>query len=793
MLPFHRFVAMTAAATMAVLPLTAEPAIAARLPGAGDLSPQLARLARPAVRSAPETVQARKLGLPADGPGSLLRRGNRVLVYVRFGRGALAGLPVLRKAGAEVVDASARYQTVTAAVKPAELPALDQVPRVASVREALAPVMAAKCTTEPHRYGNVLSEGVPQLQAGEETGEAGATYGVDGSEVTVGILSDSFDQATEAADGSGPVATKAADDAASADLPGVENPCGDTTPIAVLDEDETGEEEDADEGRAMAQIVHDVAPGADIAFASAFNGEDSFASNVEELAEEGADVIVDDVFYLEEPFFQEGPVAVAATKAVEGGATYLSAAGNDNLIDAEGNEIASWGTPAFRDSGSCPQEVRVLPVSFFNGSHCLDFDPGPAVDRTFGIKVKPHRTLAVDLQWAEPWYGVKTDLDAYLLDAEGHLIEGEVTDNVFKTQRPTEILQWVNEASATRTVQLVVNRFSGGTPPLKLALLENGSGVSATEYPRSSETDTVGPTVFGHSAGENAISVGAIHVPTSTEPIVERPEPYSSRGPVDHEFGPVVGTTPAKALEAPQILSKPDVTASDCGVTTFFASFVQAEGVWRFCGTSAAAPHAAGVAALMLDAEPGASPADVRTALQESAAPIGSPPVGPCAVGAGLIDAVGGIEALPVAGGYVPPACAFPLPEDRIGDAEARAAGDWGLEAPPAPPTVTAAASPTVAGEARELVRPRTFIRTHPAHLIRTRRGTARVVFRFGSDQDGVHFVCRIDDGLFQPCPRRLVRTLGIGLHTLRVAARSAEGLGDATPAFYRFRIKRIR
>jgi len=778
---------------MAVVPLMAGPATAAELPGAGDLSPQLAELSRPALGSAPEAVQARKLGLPADGPGSLLRRGNRVLVYVRFDRGVLAGLPLLRGAGAEVVAASARYQTVTVAARPTELVALGRVPRVASVREALAPVAAAKCTTEPHRYGDVLSEGVPQLHAGGETGEAGATYGVDGSEVTVGILSDSFDQATEAADGSGPVATKAADDVAGADLPGTANPCGDTTPVAVLDEDESGEEEDADEGRAMAQIVHDVAPGAHLAFASAFNGEDSFASNVEELAEEGADVIVDDVFYLGEPFFQEGPVAVAATKAVEGGATYLSAAGNDNLIDAEGNEIASWATPAFRDSGGCPQEVRVLPASFFNGSHCLDFDPGPAVDRTFGIKVKPHRALAADLQWAEPWYGVKTDLDAYLLDAEGHLIEGEVTDNVFKAQQPTEILQWVNESSATRTVQLVVNRFSGGAPPLKFALLENGSGVSATEYPRSSETDTVGPTVFGHSAGENAISVGAIHVPTASEPVIEGPEPYSSRGPVDHEFGPVVGTTPAKALEAPEILSKPDVTASDCGVTTFFASFVKAEGAWRFCGTSAAAPHAAGVAALMLDAEPGTSPADVRTALQESAAPIGSPPVGSCAVGAGLVDAVGAIEALPVAGGYVPPACTFPLPEERIGDAEARAAGDWGAEAPPRPPTVTAAASPPAAEEARELVRPRTFIRTHPAHLIRTRHDTVRVVFRFDSDQGGVHFVCRIDDGLFQSCPRRLVRTLGVGSHTLRVAARSADGLGDATPAFYRFRIKRIR
>ena len=64
----------------------------------------------------------------------------------------------------------------------------------------------------------------------------------------------------------------------------------------------------------------------------------------------------------------------------------------------------------------------------------------------------------------------------FLLDSEGRLIEAEFTDNVHETQQPAEILEWVNESSSTRTVQLVVNRFSGGSPPLKFALLENGAG-----------------------------------------------------------------------------------------------------------------------------------------------------------------------------------------------------------------------------------------------------------------------------------------------------------------------------
>ena len=77
----------------------AQPAGAMQTPGAGDLSPRLATLAKPAVRSAPDAVQAKKLGLPDQGPGSLLRHGNRVLAYVRFDQGAVAGLDALRAAG----------------------------------------------------------------------------------------------------------------------------------------------------------------------------------------------------------------------------------------------------------------------------------------------------------------------------------------------------------------------------------------------------------------------------------------------------------------------------------------------------------------------------------------------------------------------------------------------------------------------------------------------------------------------------------------------------------------------
>lgn len=749
------------------------PSSAAAARSAGDLSPRLAKLARPALRNAPLAKQARAIGLT---PGGLAREGRRVLVNVRFDDGALAARDEIRGAGAKTLEVSRRYQTITAAVAPARLRAVARVPGVEGVAPVLSPIVAA--ATCPS--GSIVSEGDLQLEA---KAAREANPGVDGTGITVGILSDSFDQATVGGDGD-PIATKAADDVATADLPGVGNECGHTTPVAVLEEqsDASGA---SDEGRAMTQIVHDLAPGADLGFASAFNGELSFADNIRDLATAGAEVIADDVFYLEEPFFQDGPIAVAIKEVVEDGASYFSAAGNDNLIDAEGHDIGSWETPEYRDAQSCPPAVEGIPG--INTVHCLDFNPGSETDRTFGIKVEAGATLVVDLQWAEPWFGVETDLDAFLLSSIGGVIGLAAEDNIGITETPAEILEWENGSSGTRTVQLVVNSFAGAAlPRVKFAFLQNGGGVAATEYPRSSGEDVVGPTIFGHSGSPSAISTGAVFFDDSSEP-----EAYSSRGPVRHDFAPVESATPAAPLLSPEILSKPNLVATDCGKTTFFSFFVDFTSSWHFCGTSAAAPHAAAVAALMRDAKPAAQPEDVLEALVGSAVPVGA--YGPCAVGAGLVDAVGAIEEVIAGTGATGPTCE--PPESEVEPEEAAAPGDWGTEIPPPSPggggTTTTTTQP--APEQTEVVAPRTFFRQRPERILRTRQRRATAVFRFGSNEAGVSFVCRIDGGLFRPCPERLVRRFSLGWHLVEAAARNANGVGDRSPARYRFKVKRVR
>lgn len=634
----------------------------------------------------------------------------------------------------------------------------------------------------------VVSEGVGQLRAGdgedEEGKEARKEFEVDGSGVTVGILSDSFNRATEAADGSGPIATHAPQDVSAGDLPGAGNTCiGETTPVDVLDDAEADGE---DEGRAMAQIVHDVAPGASLAFATAFSGEIAFAENIEKLAEPvpaGAEagVIADDVTYFEEPFFQEGPVGVAVKNVTEQGVSYFSSAGNNNLIDG-GQDIASWEAPQFRDAGACPAALASLEASeglSLNGSHCMDFNPGVGTDTTFGIAVANGATLTVDVQWAEAWEGVGTDVDAFLVGPGGSIVAASDGDNP-ASGRPFELIGWENNTGSSTAVQLVINRFSGGNPRLKLALLQNGGGVGSTEYPESIEGDIVGPTIFGHNGGEDTISVGAIHYTASSAP-----EPYSSRGPVTHYFGPVDGPTPAKPLGSAQILSKPDITATDCGATTFFASFASAESTWRFCGTSAAAPHAAGVAALLRQKDPAATPEEIHAALVDGATQIGVS--GACAVGAGLVEAVGAVQHLLAPEPVSKESCAPPhwkvLEEGQVEGVAIPVAPVEEIPSPslPAPP---GAAKPSPPG---------TFFRQLPAKVLRTSGHTVEAVIRFGSDESDVTFLCKVDRGRFHRCSARFVRRYSLGRHVVRVKARNSDGATDSTPATYRFRVKHVR
>src|SRR5690606_21267141 len=95
-----------------------------------------------------------------------------------------------------------------------------------------------------------------------------------------------------------------------------------------LETDSFGDPLGIDEGAGMAELVHDMAPGAAISFHTAFVSETDFAEAIHRLRADGCDVICDDIIYFAEPAYQDGPVAQAATASVNAGVPYYSSIGN---------------------------------------------------------------------------------------------------------------------------------------------------------------------------------------------------------------------------------------------------------------------------------------------------------------------------------------------------------------------------------------------------------------------------------------------------------------------------------
>jgi hypothetical protein len=616
-------------AEVGAAPAGAAPATRPPKPGSGPLTPRLETLAQPGVRGASATQQAQLVGLPASGPGGLVRTATgEVLVQVRAAGTGAATRDALTRAGLHVTHVAPGYRVITGSIAVDRLSSLAAVAGVESVEEVVAPFVGQASTATASApvaaaavCAPIVSEGDVQLQADD----ARAAFGVDGTDVRVGVLSDSFNRSTTAV-------TDASDDVASGDLPGVGNPCGRPIPVTVVDDSASGSGL-IDEGRAMTQIVHDLAPGARLLFATAFTGELAFADNIRALRNtHNATVIVDDVTYFDEPMFQDGPISVAVNEVTAAGAVYFSSAGNGNAI-VGGKSISSYEAPAYRPQ-ACPTG---LPA--FAGPTCHDFDPTGGTDNGAGFTVANGGGFLLSFQWAQPRFGVTTDLDFYVQDTATNAVLASGLNDNGVTQKPTEIVNFVNTTGSTKNVRVVVNRYSGsGTPRIKWSFFRS-SGLSSVEYNQSGGGDTVGPTIFGHNGAGKTVSTAAVPYSDSTTP-----EPYTSHGPVTLYFGPVVGSTPAASLPAPQVLAKPDLAATDGGVNTFFPP--GSGPPFRFYGTSAAAPHAAAVAALMRDRSPSQSPASVLAKLKATADPV---PNGGTAdvVGSGLVDAMAAVGTAP--------------------------------------------------------------------------------------------------------------------------------------------------
>jgi len=501
--------------------------------------------------------------------------------------------------GGQVISASPAYGSIRARVpllaieglaaradvariKPASLPKLQRSGQAALSRRKAAgadawrgqliPFQLTKLLGTAFFIGATTTQGVVTHAANT----ARATYGASGAGVKVGVLSDSA-EAIPLLIGTG-------------DLP----------PDALNVADIIGGP-GTSEGSAMMEIVYDMAPGVKLFFASAFNGEASFAQNILNLRNiYGCDIIVDDVTYSDEGVFQDTIIAQAVDAVTASGALYFSSAGNAGNITS-GTSTAWEGD--------------------FNPGGTSTLIPGYTLHNFFGGQLFNRLLTAagvLDLQWSDPFGASSNDYDLFVLNSGGTAVTFSSTDIQNGTQDPIEE---IGPASGIPANSRVVIAAKTGAQTRALHL-DAFFGDGRFQFATSGNT-------FGHNAGTTTVGVAAVAWNSARG--VTRPFPggalnpteiFSSDGPrrifYSANGAPITPGNLLIGTNGGQVLIKPDIAAAD-GVSA------RTPGFSPFFGTSAASPHAAAIAALVKSAKPSLTAAQIYNAMTSTALDIRGP------------------------------------------------------------------------------------------------------------------------------------------------------------------------
>ncbi len=506
----------------------------------------------------------------------------------------------------------------------------------------LAGVDSVKLSLAPkYHAGKVPGQGAKVLNALT----AQTTYNTLGAGIKVGALSDSYD----ALGTTYPV--HAAQDVASGDLPGTGNPEGYTTPVTVL-KGGSGE----DEGRAMLQIIHDVAPAAALYFYGPTTEAD-FANGITALQAAGCNVICDDIGFLDEPMFSDGVVAQAVDKVSGLGATYFSSAGNDGnsgysaTFNGVTNNAASQAL-LLSQGGITYSGITATESAVISKYHSFGTDASgnPILVQKVMVPKLNSSSYPGDIifQWDDPSSvtvgGIKqitTDYDilTFSVAANGTATYQSTRSgrgSNFTTNQPVEVPNGTLTAGTQYEFVIVLtNRTDANTggPARDQAThirwdVNSDASTIIADFVNPNSPNTYGHPVAATCAGTAAyvyddqfLASGATYTP-----IVET---YSSNGPVTIYFD-----SAGNRLTTPVTRKQPLLSTVDGVSTTFFPPTTgttapgpsnpstadsDGDGYPNFFGTSAASPHAAGCAALLLSAANTngitLAPADVRTLL----------------------------------------------------------------------------------------------------------------------------------------------------------------------------------
>jgi hypothetical protein len=445
------------------------------------------------------------------------------------------------------------------------------------------------------RVGSVTSEGVSIIKADQLQAK-----GVRGAGARVGVISDGIIGLAQAK--------------ASGDLPAnvaiIADPCS---------PDGAGS---CAEGTAMMEIVHDIAPDAALGFC----GADSLLGMqncINDLVKNfRANIIVDDLGFPDEAMFEDSALSKTINSQASQGLLYASAAGNGNGCYYE----------ADYKPGSPP------PGGFYDSRH--DFGlAGLGASRLYDqMVVGPLGSVELTLQWNDPFARPTNDYDLFLEDSNGNIL-AQSTDVQNGFSAPAmEILQYQNPGNQPLNVRAVVLRKAGAqTRRLKMTFSDGSSGCDGI-LPISY---TTGPgSIYGHPAATGAIAVGAVDATTPPYNVIEY---YSDLGPVRIDF-PVL-----------QLRQKPDISGLDDVSVSGAGGFGGPGGCPLVCfsGTSAAAPHIAGLLALLK----GNFTGNLRQGLMTSAISLGDANT----YGAGMPDVVAAAALL-----NTPPRAAITQPSSHL-------------------------------------------------------------------------------------------------------------------------------
>jgi len=316
-------------------------------------------------------------------------------------------------------------------------------------------------------------------------------------------------------------------------------------------------------GQAVAEVIHEMAPGAQLYLATACTVTDLQAA-VDYFDTQGVNIISRSLTaQYDGPGDGTGPIATVINNAVADGMTWFNAAGNtasDGTIDGQ-----YWRGP----------------WSDANGNGWLNNPDG-------GEFFPFYCGMANGLRWSDFGKANPTDYDVFVYDTPNGTLVGSSVDDQTTGAPPLELNIPCPTGSAIYWMAIHLNDAGNGTSGDVLEFMTNLGGLLYWQNPYSAS----GPA--SDTASPGGLSVGAVDPPLGTAIA-----PYSSQGPTnDGLYG---GTDRIK----------PDISAA-AGVASYTYG--------TFGGTSASTPAAAGAAALIIEAGLASTPAQVKTYLLSNAA-----------------------------------------------------------------------------------------------------------------------------------------------------------------------------